>query len=95
MTNLSKPISGPMLGLFCATLLGGATTLAHADDSTRGDRLDARGDRIEQRLDNRGDRREEKLDNKGDRVNDRLDRKGDRINDRLDRRGERASGHRH
>jgi hypothetical protein len=56
-----------------------------------GDRLDNRGDRIEERLDNKGDRIDQRLDNKGDRIDGRLDQRGDRIDGRLDRASDRAA----
>jgi hypothetical protein len=40
----------------------------------RAQRLDRRGDRIENRLDRRGDRIENRLDRRGDRIENRLDR---------------------
>ncbi|HEY0916454.1 MAG TPA: hypothetical protein VGE22_16395, partial [Solimonas sp.] len=51
-------------------------------DSPVNDRLDAKGERIEERLDRRGDR-----------INDRLDAKGERIEDRMDRQADRAAAH--
>ncbi len=56
----------------------GISAAAHAEDtSAREQRLDRKGDRIEE---------------KGKRVDERLDRRGARIDERLDRRGERVGG---
>ncbi len=56
----------------------GIPAAAHAEDtSAREQRLDRKGDRIEE---------------KGERVDERLDRRGARIDERLDRRGERVGG---
>jgi hypothetical protein len=58
------------------------------------DRLDRRGDRIDQRLDRKGDRIDSRLDRRGDRADNRLDRRGDRIDRKLDRRGQRRANRR-
>jgi len=59
-----------IVALPAAAQNGGMAT----DGFGRAERLDARGDRIEERRDVRGDRAEDRLDRRGDRIDERLDR---------------------
>jgi exonuclease VII large subunit len=87
--------------LIIAGALLALSTSAYAEITTSpaANRLDKRGDRIEQRLDNRGDRIENRLDNRGDRKENRMDNRADKARaagneqkaENLERKGDRIN----